>query len=580
MEGSMRRSGLALAAILLALPLVATAQNQTAGQQGYVFRLNVRRVPVDIVVTDKQGNPVRGLTRKDFVVKEDKKTQSILTFDYFDGSGPSFVSPKLPPLPANTFVNLPTEPERGPLYILYYDMVNTDPFIQMGTHRQLLQFVDNAQPGTRIALFVNARGLHMVQGFTSDHALLRTAILSKGPGPHLPDVFEDGHTYGWEDPGAALSNLKFLAEYMSGIQGKKNLLWLSGDFPIPVGPTVTGRNGAAAIGGGFSNSTPQINDLTYLMEKSIKETYAALMRSQIAVYPVDLVGIDAGGEALASIANYQYEDTIAAATGGRAFYGNNRVNELIDQAVAHGENYYSLSYAPTNTKYDGLSRNIEVTLAKKTGYTLNYRTLYYGVSDDDAQAEHKPNTPQAHALAAKTTDTLYANIEHGAPMLHDLLFSAHLGTAGAPALATAEQMQQLEDSPAYFLTRKKDAHPKPLKPVKLQKYVIDYGVFDPQLKQLATHKGQPAMLEFAAAAYDADGILLNSILNDGLATTDAKPDGKFGTLFHSEQELEVPPGAAFIRIAVRDRLNDRTGTLEVPLPLKAEGTVASAAKGN
>jgi hypothetical protein len=88
------------------------------------------------------------------------------------------------------------------------------------------------------------------------------------------------------------------------------------------------------------------------------------------------------------------------------------------------------------------------------------------------------------------------------------------------------------------------------------------------------------MLEFAAAAYDADGILLNSILNDGLASTDAKPDGKFGTLFHSEQELEVPPGAAFIRIAVRDRLNDRTGTLEVPLPLKPEGTVASAAKGN
>jgi hypothetical protein len=116
--------------------------------------------------------------------------------------------------------------------------------------------------------------------------------------------------------------------------------------------------------------------------------------------------------------------------------------------------------------------------------------------------------------------------------------------------------------------------------VKLQKYVIDYGVFDPQLKQLATRNGKPAMLEFAAAAYDADGILLNSILNDGLATTDAKSNGKFGTLFHSEQELEVPPGAAFIRIAVRDRLNDRTGTLEVPLPLKADTALAAVGKGN
>jgi VWFA-related protein len=577
----MRKSGLVLAATLLALPLATTAaQNQSASRQGYVFRLNVRRVPVDIVVTDKQGNPVRGLTRKDFIVKEDNKTQSVLSFDYFDGSAPGFVSPKLPPLPTNTFVNLPTQPERGPLYILYYDMVNTETVDQMASRRQLLEFVDKAQPGTRIALFMNARGLHMLQGFTSDHALLRAAILSKGPGPHLPDVFLNGNLYGFEDSGAALSNMKFLAEYLSGIPGRKNLFWLSGVFPIPVGPVVTGKNGSGTVAGGFSNSTLQINDWAYLQDHAIRECYAAMMRSQVALYPVDLKGVLNTDDAGNSVANGEYDDAIAAATGGKAFYGSNKLNEMLDKAVEHGENYYSLSYAPTNTKYDGRERQIEVTLAKKNGYTLNYRQLYYGVSDDEAQAEHKPDTPQARALVAKTTDTLYANIEHGAPMLHDLLFSAHLGTAGEPALATAEQMQTLEDSPTYFRTRRKDAHPKPLKPVKLQKYVIDYGVFDPQLKQLAAHKGQPAMLEFAAAAYDADGILLNSILNDGLASVDAKPNGKFGTLFHSEQELEVPPGAAFIRIAVRDRLNDRTGTMEVPLPLKAESTVASAAKGN
>ena len=559
---------------------MAAAQNQTAGPQGYVFRLNVRRVPVDIVVTDKQGNPVRGLTKKDFVVKEDNKTQSILSFEYFDGSGLSFVSPKLPPLPANTFVNLPSEPERGPLYILYYDMVNTDPIIQMGTHRQLLQFVDNAQPGTRIALFVNARGLHMVQGFTSDHALLRTAILSKGPGPHLPDVFTDGHTYGWEDPGAALSNLKFIAEYMSGIQGKKNLLWLSGDFPIPVGPTVTGRNGAAAIGGGFSNSTPQINDLTYLMEKIIKETYAALMRSQIALYPVDLKGNQAENEGGDAVMAGRQMDAIAGATGGRAYYGNNRVEQMMDQAVENGESYYTLTYDPSNKKLDENPRTIEVTLAnaKSMGYTVSYRTLYYTVSSEDVQNQHKKEEVQARFLAAKSADTLYANIEHGAPMMHDMLFSAHVTAEGEPVMATAEQMAQLEDSPAYFRTRKRDTTPKPLTPVKLQKYAINYGVFDPQLKSLAAHGGKPAMLEFAAAAYDGEGKLLNSMLNEGQAPTGADANGKSGGIFHAEQELEVPPGAAWIRLAVRDTLNNRTGTMEVKLPLRSEA--ASAVAGN
>lgn len=577
----MRNLRLAWAALLVALPMMAAAQNQPAGQPGYVFRLNVFRVPVDVVVADKQGNPVRGLRKQDFVVKEDGKEQRILSYSYEDGSAPSFVPPALPLLPVNTFVNLPREPEQGPLYVLYYDMVNTPVEDQMSFRQQLLDFVDKAQPGTRMALFVNAHGLHMLQGFTTDHALLRTAILSRGPGPHMPQVLLDARNYGYEDPGAALSNLKFLAEYLGGIPGRKNLLWLSSEFPIPVGPVQMGQAMAAPVGGGFSASTPQINDLTYLMSEMIKKAYAAMMRSQVALYPVNISGGEKVEETTGGgnrLVDNQYEDVIAQATGGRAYHGNNHADELIEEAMANGKSYYSLSYSPTNTKYDGTERHIQVTLIRKGDYTLTYRTLYYGVSDDDSQPDHKPGTPQDRFVAAKIADTLYANIEHGAPMLHDLLFSAHLGAVGEPSMATAEQMGQLVDSPAYFRTRKKDSAPKPLKPVKLQKYVIDYGVFDPQLKALATRKGQPAMLEFAAAAYDADGVMLNSILNQGLATTQAKPDGNFGTLFHSEQELEVPPGAAWIRIAVRDRLNDRTGTLEVPLPLKAGATTAMASK--
>jgi len=112
--------------------------------------------------------------------------------------------------------------------------------------------------------------------------------------------------------------------------------------------------------------------------------------------------------------------------------------------------------------------------------------------------------------------------------------------------------------------------------VKLQKYLIDFGVFDPQLKALAGEGGKPAKLEFAAAAYDADGRLLNSILNEGLASDEADANGKAGALFHAEQELEVPPGAKSIRLAVRDKLNNRTGTYEVQLPLKSDVMTAQS----
>jgi VWFA-related protein len=591
-----------LASLLVALPLTAhsIASAEPAGKssdkksssapEGMVLRLEVRRVPIDIVVTDKQGNPVKGLRKEDFTVKEDKKNQHILSFEYID-SAQTFTPPKLPPMPGNTFINLPSQPEKGPLYILYYDMVNTPPEDQMTFHKQLLDFVDKAEPGTRIAVFVNASGLHMLQGFTSDHALLRAALLAKGPGPHMPDVFLDGNNHGQYDAASSLACLHFIADYMSGVPGHKNLLWLSSSFPIPVGATVSGVNAQqGGVGGGFSSSTMQINDLSYLLQKSIKETWAAFMRSQIALYPIHVGGIasvdtaGAGPGVGDTVSDHLLMDSIAAASGGKAYYGNNRIGELIDKAVDHGANYYSISYEPTNTKYDGLQRNIEIALSKKYNYTLNYRTIYYGVSDDEVQTEHKPGTLEARALAKKSEDRLYANIEHGAPMLHDLVFSAHLAAVGIPELATPEQMLSLEDSPAYFRTRKHDKPLKPLTPVQLQKYSIDYGVIDEQLRDAARRKGAPAILEFAAAAYDADGRLLNSMLNQGQVVNQAasqtgghnQPNATSDAVFHAMQELEVPPGAAWIRLAVRDQLNDRTGTLEVRLPIKPEPTTASA----
>jgi VWFA-related protein len=588
--------------MLVGLPLAlavhtqpASAQQASSPQQskqdagdgsGTVLHLDVRRVPIEVVVTDKDGNPVKSLWKDDFQVKEDKNPQTILSFDYQDGTTTSYVPPKLPPLPVNTFVNLPTEPERGPLYILYYDMVNTPMIDQMTAHQQLLDFVDHAQPGTRFALFVNAAGLHLIQGFTSDHALLHAAILSKGPGPHVPDVFMYGSTYGYSDAGASLQCIKFIADYVNGIPGRKNLFWLSSVFPIPTGPTITNGldvNAGAGPGGGFSNSTPQINDLTYLLSENIKKTYAALMRSQVALYPVNIEGQNIDNYAGDQITHNQYEDAIAAATGGHAYHGNNRIGQLLDSAVKNGESYYTLSYSPTNTNYDGSPRKIEITLsnAKSDKYTLSYRTLYYAVTDDQVQEMDKKNVVQSKFMAAKASDTLYANIEHGAPIMHDFLFSTHLSTEGKPKMASTEQMAQLQDSPAYFRTRKKnEVAPRPLPPVMLQKYRIGYGIVDSQLKTLASQEGKPAQLEFVAAAYDSDGRLLNSILNQGQVPTGKGKDGKPQPFFHAEQEIEVPSGAASIRLAVRDTVSNRMGTLEVKLPLKPENTTAMATKPN
>ncbi len=90
----------AVSVITISAPMQSRSQTQTSsnkksGQASseYVFRTTVRRVPLDVVVLDKSGNPVRGLTRDDFVVEEDRKPQKALSFEFFDGSAPAFVPP-------------------------------------------------------------------------------------------------------------------------------------------------------------------------------------------------------------------------------------------------------------------------------------------------------------------------------------------------------------------------------------------------------------------------------------------------------------------------------------------------------
>jgi len=576
-------------ALSVAVSVALFAQEPApADTQSPLLHLDVRRVPVDVVVLDKQGNPIRGLKAQDFEVKEDSKPQSVVSFDETDSSKASFIPPKLPTLPADTFVDLPDAEERGPLYILYYDMVNTSMGDEMAFHSALLKFIDNAQPGTRMALFVNAAGLHLVQGFTSNHALLHAAVERKGPGPHVPQVFTFQNVYGQFDAGAALSNLKFMADYMDGLPGRKNLIWMASNFPIPAGPSMQGSGaipmasgapvaGQVGVGGG-----PQALDLVQLLSETIKHTYAAMMRAQIALYPVSLSGVqgsESNGGAADAQSDYANLSMIAAATGGHAYYNSNKPELLLDKAVEHGENYYTLSYSPTNHNYDGSERHIQVAIAGHPDFTITYRTVYYALPDDAPPPTKTNDVLHDRFVAAKDSDTLYANIEHGAPVVHDLLFSAHLAVAGKPVMATQAQMQQLEDSPAFFRTRKKDRPLKPLAPVKLQKYRIDYGVIDPQLKSQAQQQGAQPILEFAAAAYDADGKLLNSQLNDGMPASGGKNDGKASATFRAEQELNVPEGAASIRVAVRDKATNRTGTLEVSLPLKGGKDAAGVNSG-
>jgi VWFA-related protein len=559
---------------------------QTSGSQNsnqFLFRRNVNRVVVDVVVSDSNGKPVRGLAKQDFAIYEDGKPQTILSFEAHSlDSSPGYYK-KLPPMPPNEFVNIATEPEKGPLYVLLVDLLNTERDDQPYARQQLLKFIANKPEGTRFAVFVLSDGLHLVQGFTSNRGELNAALDPSSPRPHIPRIFLLAQNYGKGDSVWMVNVFKRIALFLDGLPGRKNIIWLSDAFPLDLFP--------------HRDDAPD-------MRADVTETLDALARSESVIYTVDLSGVDpfpagrstgstlsaapasgapgivvsdsntlsqqmqivsSGNASESGNISNAVQDTIAGLTGGRAFYSRNDLKNAIEEATEAGADYYTLTYSPSNQTFDGKLRKIRVQLATK-GYHLEYRRGYLGTAPESPimpiYYDHKQEQVTEGLKLRPIGDSLSAYMQHGAPIAREVYFRAYVHALAPPAPATREQMANLVDQPTYFRARQKKHPSKPLAPVKLQTCVIDYQII-----------ARVPSFEVAAGVYDEDGNLLNGDVEEAspAQTVLSDPNAKFA-YFRVQQKIDIPISATSIRLAVRDVSTDRMGTLEIPFPLAPEPT--------
>ena len=550
------------------------AEPSPANQPPHSFTLqkNVRSVVVDVTALDSRGKPIPGLKAKDFSVAEDKVPQRILSFEAHDMDAWTEVAP--PNLPPDTFVNLPKKPERGPVYVLFYDMADTDLDTQMFERHQLVKFMESKPQGTVFCVMAVSDGLHLIQGFTSDRKKLLAAFDLYGKTPHMPMVFLYRWTYlKFEDPFLNyLEILESIRQYLRGVPGRKNLIWVSGAFPVLLTP------------GPIQDLLPKhLAPWPPEIEPFLKE-FAAMAADRIAIYPI----AQAFHRPLSS------EDEMAKLTGGRELNSTVDIAGSLATATEDGGDYYTLSYTSTNRDYDNRLRGIKITLPKmkKGSYELAYRRQYVaydgGTSRElgfnlglhagaivEPQERQNDDPPQQPGKPSnQPPDTLHFYMRHGYPQARGVLFAARIEPAGAPKMATAEQMADLSDEPAYFRKRKKDKPQKPLPPVPLQSYHIDFSVPAKQFRSSpAPLAGKPGQidLEFAAGAYSADGALVNGAIDHAAAPSKTKLRS-----YMVEQDFLAPADAKFMRVAVRDADTGELGSLEVSLPLAPEPQQASA----
>jgi VWFA-related protein len=610
-------------ATIQAGPGGAPVGQQQNSSQITTIRAYSNLVVIDVVVSDSQGNPVHGLKPSDFTLLENNKPQTVRHFEEHTPSPASDTqiapAPKLPP---GLFTNKSAAPVNGPVNILLLDYLNTPLTAQPYARKQLLDYLNKAPAGTRIAIFGLTTKLTMLQGFTSDMEVLKAALTQSKGAPQASQILSDpvnGGPIGSTTLSDALANdptavegmvtqemvdsvnrfqamnasfqqdmraqytlnaFDLLARYLVGIPGRKNVIWFSGSFPLNVEPNVNEQDP---------------NDSVVRNDEEVRKTDNLLTRAQVAVYPVDArgvmtdpsqnfasgtdttIGVDSGATAATNLMNFQmntaqeHETMFAMAedTGGQAYVNTNNLTQAVAKAIDNGSNYYTLTYSPTNTEWDARFRTIKIKV-DEPNIKLSYRNGYYAVDPND---RNKLNA-QSAATAVIQPTTMATAMMHGGPDPAEILFKVRIRPANTPP----------EDAPLQ--TNQTNPDPK----VKVQGPYREYGVDLVPDPHAVSCRQEPSgnrhcAIEVWTFVYNSDGeklITASNRLHTYLTPADYAKLLVGGMAFH--QEISVPvKGQYYLRTAIHDLVSDKVGAVEVPVasvarldPLQAMAAPAPA----
>lgn len=397
-----------LTAFLFIIVFAAAASAQQVGQNkdphaqtDYTLSMKVQLVVETVVVKDKQGNPIHGLTAKDFAVTEDGTPQAISFCEHQDlASATPLDSSKRIDENLKTYKRLARtqiapesmKSERYKdrrLLVFYFDMAAMQPADQLRALNAAMRFIRTQLTSADLVSIMryNTGAVDVLQDFTADRdrllSILETMIVGEGQ-----DSAEEVDDASSSDTGAAfgqddaefnvfntdrqLSALQTAAKMLSRVNEKKALIYFAGGLRL----------------NGINN------------QAQLHATVDEAIRAGVSFWPIDARGLTAeaplgdatqgsqgnlnlysGAAANATTINFQFsQDTLyalAGDTGGKALLDTNDLDRGIVQAQQAMSDYYLIGYYTSNATRDGKFRRVKVALVRDAEARLEYRQGYY-----------------------------------------------------------------------------------------------------------------------------------------------------------------------------------------------------------
>ncbi len=359
-----------------------------------VFRSGAQLMEIDVVVRDKNG-PVRNLTNDDFALYDCISLRhnckgARRNIDLFREVN-SLAIPSAPPLPPGAVSNR-VRPDGEPApndTVVLFDQLDT-PFDLKGYERsQLVRFLSSIGDGNRIALYSLGNNLHLVQDFTDDPKKMIDAVARIDSGDWIGFAQHDDPGYYFnlmqeaynfppmEDRIGAVSAMKarivqaaiqVIARHMDGVSGRKNLIWIGQDAPVP--GAILGRANIAV----YPVKVRTLLGNPHLVDHSLKLPRKAALNPRFAI-PLNPPGDQA-------IEMHRANQRLGEGLGGEGFDDVADSLTAVKRAEEDSSDYYVLGFYPAEAELTGKTHQLTLEVSSRIpgrrNLTVQYRQEYLG----------------------------------------------------------------------------------------------------------------------------------------------------------------------------------------------------------
>ena len=571
--------------------LAQTTTPPPAKPQDDVVRVYTELVQTDVMVFDKQGKFIKGLTADNFELRIDGKPRAIQGFEQITAG--SNEESQLAAARGATTLNLkrPVPLDRGRIVFFYIDDLHMDLAGIHATKKTITSFIEKEMGQNDQAAIKSASGqIGFLQQLTNDRMVLRLALdrlkmksLPTRDGGRPPmteyqaqlierydrDVLEVFITETMrQNPGITRESAEAIVQSRaSAIQSYAahlNQNSLSGlEGLIKTARNLPGRKVVFLLSGGFLIENRQ-GDII----RKLRDITTAAAKSGVVIYSMDTRGLvatltDASSDYIFDpsgrlerashgelLATQDGMHALAVDTGGKAIFNTNDLRQGLAPALKETSTYYLIAWKPdAESQKQSRFRNVEVKVIGRPDLTVRVRKGYYDLDPaPPAVAKATPQPPVPQSAPAKLRESLTAPYpERSLPVL---LSADYYDVANkGPVLSTAIQM------PGEFLVFGEQPDGK------IQAIVDLSGVF-----------------------LDEKGVAKTSFLERIVTTApnlEATKDNRADITF--TYPVNLPPGLYQVRVAARDEKSGKIGSahawIEIPDLAKKKLTMSSLLLG-